>query len=372
MGVEVKQITTRREKREFIYLPTRIHRSHPGWVPPIYVDEWRFLNPKKNRAFSHCETTLALAFRDGHVVGRIMGIINNRYNEQRHEKTARFGCLECFEEQEVAHSLLGYVEQWARERGMRKIVGPMGFSDQDPEGFLVEGFEHEPALATYHNFQFIIHFLEADGYTKDVDFAVYKIPVPAKIPKFYEKISTRVRKRSTYSLVEFTRRRELKPFIRPILQLMNETFRSLSGFTPLDDKEMSDLARRYLPIIDPRFVKVVTADNQMAGFIVGVPNMNEGLRKANGRLLPFGWFHVINAKRKTRRLDLLLGGIKERHRGRGVDVLLGGAMLRTAQSAGFDYIDSHHELESNFRVRAEMERLGGEVYKRYRIFQKRL
>jgi len=372
MGIEIQQITTCRDKKEFIYLPTRIHRKHSMWVPPLYCDEWRFLNPKKNLSYRYCDAILALARRNGNVVGRIMGIINNSYNEQWNENTAIFGCLECYNDKGIAHRLLSFVENWAREHSMKRIVGPMGFTDQDPQGFLIEGFEHEPSLTTHYNFEYLIPFMEIEGYSKSVDYVVYKVPVPSVIPQFYEKIITRVIQRGTYSLINFTRKHELKPYIRPTLQLMNDTFLGLTGFIPLDKKEIDSLAGRYLPIIDPRFVKIVMFKSQIVGFIIGVPNMNNALRKANGHLLPMGWYWIYKSRRNSPRLDLLLGGIHEDHRGRGVDVLLGRAMLRVAREAGFSYIDTHHELESNRRVRSEMERLGGSVYKRYRIYKKEL
>jgi len=183
MLVEVREITTRRQLRQFIHLPWQMHCSHERWVPPIYADERRFFSAKKNRGFMYCDTTLALAHRNNNLSGRIMGIVNKRCNELQNEKTARFGYLECFEDQEVAHALLDYVEDWARNKGMNKIVGPMGFTDQDAEGFLVEGFENEPTIATYYNFEYMIHFLESKGYEKEVDYLVYNVKVPEKVRK---------------------------------------------------------------------------------------------------------------------------------------------------------------------------------------------
>lgn len=372
MPVQVKELTGRRQLKQFIHLPSQIHRNHHKWVPPIYADEWRFFDPRKNKAFSYCDTALATAHRNDSLCGRIMGIVNRRCNELRKEKTARFGYLECLEDEEVAHALLDYVEHWARKKGMNKIIGPMGFTDQDPEGFLVEGFEHEPTIATYYNFQYIIPFLESKGYKKDVDYVVYKVKVPEKVPELYERIYKRISARSEFTLLEFRRRKDIKPYIRPILNLMNETFQDLYGFVPLDEEEMADLAKRYLPIIDPRFIKAVAKDNQIVAFILGIPNMDEGLRKAKGYLFPFGIFRIMLAARKAKQLDLLLGAIKQEYRGRGLNVLMGTAMIRSAKNAGFEYMDSHHEEETNTNVRAEMERMGGQVCKRYRIFQKQL
>jgi hypothetical protein len=178
-----------------------------------------------------------------------------------------------------------------------------------------------------------------------------------------------VARHHTFRVLEFTHRRELKSLIRPVLELMNETYVNIAGYAPLDRQEMEDLARRYLPVISPRFVKVVAVGNQMVGFIIGIPNVVDGIRRAHGRLLPLGWYWILRSGRRARRLDLLLGGIKEEYRGKGVDVLMGRAMIRSAQEAGFEYFDSHHELECNTRMRAEMERMGGTIYKRYRVFK---
>jgi hypothetical protein len=255
---------------------------------------------------------------------------------------------------------------------MTRVVGPLGFTDQDPEGFLVDGFEHEPSLASNFNFEFIIRLLEAAGYDKEMDYVVYRVPVPPTAPEPYAKLSARIIERGKFKLIEFETRRDIKPYIRPMLHLMNETFVDLAGYSRLDDEELEDLARRYMPVIDPRFVKCVSAEKQLVGFIAGIPNLNHGFRRAKGRLLPIGWLHILRAAKRTRQLDLLLGAIKEGFRGRGADVVLGDAMIRSARDAGFLVIDSHHELEDNYRMRREMEKVGGEEYKRFRVFQKSL
>ncbi|MFH1941584.1 MAG: hypothetical protein ABIL68_05725, partial [bacterium] len=366
------EVTDRKELKKFIYLPAGIHRDHATWIPPIYMDEWKYFSKKKNRAFSYCDATMVLAYRDGEAVGRVMGVINRRYNETRKEKSGRFAYLECWNDSEVAHALLTYVEGWASEKGMIKIVGPYGFSDQDPEGFLIEGFQYLATIATYHNFEFMLDLLKNEGYTKDVDYYVYKVDVPEVIPEFYRKIYTRITRKGEFQINEFTKRNQLKQYIRPIFELMNECYSDIYGFAPLDDQEMEDLAKRYLPIIDPRFVKGVTRDGEVVAFIIGIPNLSEGIQKARGHLLPFGFIHVLRSAKKTKQLDLLLGAIKEEYRGRGLDVMLGMKMLESTMKAGFEFYDTHHELETNTLVRAEMERMGGKVYKRYRVFQKAL
>jgi len=372
MGLTVTEVKNRRELREFIYLPAKVNRTNPLWIPPIYMDDWKFFDPKKNRAFQHADTVLALARRNGKVVGRVTGIVNRRSNELRQESNARFGFIECYEEQEVFNALIAFVEDWARRLGMNKVVGPMGFSDQDPQGFLYDGFNHEPTLASFHNLPYMIRFVEAAGYVKEVDYVDYIVKLPGELPDFYGKISARVTRQADLRLVEFEKRKQLKPYIGRVFELMNATYQDIFGYVPLNSAEIDALVRQYLPVIDPRFVKVVTQEGRVVGFIIGMPNMNKGLRQCKGHLFPFGILQIMAAMKRTKQLDALLAAIREDCRGRGLDVLMGAAAMRTAIAAGFEQIDSHHELETNLKMRAEVERVGGQIAKRFRIYQKAL
>lgn len=372
MSPEIREVRTKYELKEFIRLPEKIHRNHPGWVQPLYSVERNLFDPARNRALTYSDYILALAYRDGIPVGRVLGIINKRCNEHWHEKSARFGYFECPDDQETAHALLSYIENWARVRGMTRLSGPLGFYNQDPAGFLLEGFEHSPTINTNYNFAFIPGLLENESYVKEVDYVVYKIDLLKELPELYSGIYRRITTRGEYKLVEFTSRKQIRAYILPILELMNECFSELYGFNPLDDEEMRLLAKRFMPVLDPRFVKAVKKDDEIIGFNVAMPNLSEGFRKARGRLFPFGVLYILRSARKSRQLDTLMGGIRKDHRGRGIDVLMVYSTVLAARKAGFIIADSHHELEENKKVRAEMERLGGEVYKRYRIYRKEL
>ena len=369
-GTDIRVVGTDAEREVFIRLPWRIHKGHRAWVPPLLSDERRLFDPSRNPAFSYCDATLALLYRDGVPCGRIMGVINRRYNAHVHQSIARFGCLECPNDRDVAGGLLRYVEEWARSRGMAKIVGPMGFTDQDPEGYLVEGFEHEPTIATYANFPFMNELMTLCGYTKETDYVVYKVRVPPSIPGVYQRVIDRAASGGHVRILEFRRRSQLKPYARRILSLMNETFADLYGYAPLDEREMEEAGRRFLPILDPRFVKFATVDGDDAGFVLAMPNLDEGLRRANGRLFPLGALRIIAAARRTKQLDLLVGGVRQKYRSYGLAVIGLAMILQSARNAGMEMIDSHLELETNVRMRAEMDRLGGELVKRYRIYRK--
>jgi hypothetical protein len=373
MEVKIEEVLGGKQKRQYIHLPARLHKDHPNWVPPIWLDEKTYYNPKKNKSFEHCDTILFLAYNEGKVAGRIMGIINHRYNDSRNEKHARFAWLESNEDPDVVAALMKATEDWAREKGMERIVGPLGFSDKDPQGLLIEGFDEPMVIATNCNLPWLPKMVGDNDYEKDVDLVVYKVDIPEKIPEVYEKIAERVLGRSELSIREFKKRKELKPVIRPVLGLMNDTFEGIYGFDRLTGKEMDEFAARYIPLLDPRFIKVIeTPDKKPVAFLIGMPDLSEGIMKSRGYLFPFGIFQILRSGKKTRQLNLLLGAVHEEYRNHGLDALMAVKMLESANEAGLEYIDSHLEMEGNMKVRAEMERLGGEIYKRYRIFGKDL
>jgi hypothetical protein len=371
-ALDIRDVRSRSDLRAFIRLPWSLHRGHAGWVPPLLAEERAFYDPKRNRAFAYSEAVLFLARRGGVPVGRIMGLINSRYNKARDERQARFACLECGDDPGLVRALLGRVEDWARGRGMSRVIGPMGFTDQDPQGFLMSGYEHQPSIGTYYNFPFLPRRVEEAGYEKEMDYAVYRIGLPAEVPEFYRRIAERTARRNAVRLLEFPRKKSFKTYIRPILSLMNHCFTYLYGYSALDEGEMADLARRFLPVLDPRFVKAVLSGGEIVGFNIAMPNLAEGFRRANGRLFPLGFLHILRAGRRTRQLDTLVGGVREDFRGKGLDAMIGCATIAAAIKAGFAFVDSHHELEDNHLVRSEMERLGGTVYKQYRIYRRYL
>jgi hypothetical protein len=374
MDIDIREVKGKKDLRAFIYLPERLHRGRPKWVHPIYTDDWSYFDPAKNKAFGYCDTILLLARHGSECVGRVMGIINRRYNEHRNEKTARFGFLETPEDPAVVRALLGRIEDWAKAKGMTRIVGPYGFSDQDPEGFMIEGFEHGVTLASYYNFEWMPKLVEDAGYVKDIDYFVYKIDIPKEMPEFYKRIYERAQKKGGFEVLEFSSKKQMKPYIRPILNLMNETYmqNNIYGYAPLDEKEQDELAKKYLPILDPRFIKAVRKDGDVVAFVIGMPDMTAGIRKARGRIFPVGILFILRAAKKTKQLDLMLGAVKDKYRGMGLDVMMGVKMIESALKAGYEFMDTHHEMETNVKVRGEMERMGGKIYKKYRVFQKAL
>lgn len=373
-SIIIQEVDSKEKLRKFIHLPAAIHKNHANWVPPIYMDEWEFFNPKKNKSFSSCDTIMLLAYRANDVVGRIMGIIHRLYNEQHNENHARFAFFETWNDEEVASTLLQAVENWAKEKGIERLLGPLGFSDKDPQGFLIDGFDEPSVIASNCNFPYQVELLEKNAFTKECDLVVYQIKIPDPLPDFYRKIQERaVRNNPGLRVLEFTSRSKVKPYIHPILNLLNETFTEIFGFIPFTEAEMDDFANRYLFLINSRFIKVVVNEKDaVVAFVVGMSHIGDGIQKAKGRLFPFGILQILASARKSKQLNLLLGGVDPAYRGKGVDVMMGVKMMESATMLGKTTIDSHLELETNTKVRGEMEKMGGRVYKRFRVFGKNL
>jgi len=373
-GILIKEVDSKKMLKQFIYLPAAIHKNHFNWVPPIYMDEWEFFNPKKNLSFLSCETIMYLAYRSNELVGRIMGLVHLKYNALHNEKHARFAFFETYNDDEVASALLGAVENWGREKGMEQIVGPLAFSEKDPQGILIEGFDEPVVIASNCNFPYQSELIEKNAYSKKADLVVYQIKIPDPLPEFYKKIQERaIRMNPGLRVLEFTSRRKVKPYIYSVLRLLNLTFTEIFGFIPFSEKEMDNFANRYLFLINPRFIKLIVTDkNELVAFVVGMAHIGDGIIAAKGKLFPFGIFKIFAAARKSKQLNLLLGGIDPAYRGKGLDVMMGVRMMETATELGKTMLDSHLELEDNIKVRAEMEKMGGKVYKRFRIFSKNL
>jgi hypothetical protein len=368
----LREVLTRKDKKEFIYLPAEIHKNDPDWLPPIYMDEWELFNEKRNKSYKYAQTVLYLATKDNKPVGRIMGIISTRYNEIHNEQHGRFCFMECYNDPEIFHLLIEKIENWAREKGMEKLVGPLGFSDKDPQGFQIEGFEYPKFIVCPTNDPYMPEMIEKEGYIKKRDLVNYLANVPGELPEIYKKILSRVEHNEDYKVIEFTSKKELKPFIIPVLELMNQTFMEIYGFVPLTDQEKKEFAARYMMILDPKFIKVVEAPDGLIGFAIGMPDISEAIKRSGGNILPFGIIRILRELKRSKKLLMLLGGVRKDYRGKGIDVLMGVKMLESCINYKMELVDLHLVLEDNYKMRAECERVGGKVIKRFRIFQKDL
>ncbi|HNX66700.1 MAG TPA: hypothetical protein PKH02_07440 [Bacteroidales bacterium] len=373
MSLEIREVSNKKELHQFIYLPKKFHSKDPNWLPPIWQDEWVLFNKKRNNSYQYADTIMLLAFSGKEAVGRIMGIISHRYNEAAGEKNGRFCFMECDDDPEVFHALINAIEQWARKKGMTDLVGPFGFSDKDPEGFIVEGFDVPQVMTSANNFPYMPLLLEKEGYVMKKNIVNYHVPVPSVLPPLYDKITSRVNNRNDLKVIEFGSKKELKPYILDILELMNQVFKQIYGFVALSETEKKELRDRYLLLITPEFVKVVANEKGiLVGFALGIPDLSEGIKRAKGKLLPIGLLHILWAAKRSKTLLMVLGGILPEYRGQGIDTLMGAKMLASAIKCKMKTIDSHLVLEDNLPMRGEYERLGGVIVKRFRVYTKPL
>jgi len=374
MVLVVKEVVTKSDLKEFIELPARIHKGHQNWVPPIYSQDQSFFDTKKNKSFSYCSHILLLAYRDGEAVGRVMGLINHRYNETKNENNARFSYLETYEDQEVVHLLISKIEDWARAQGTEKIVGPLGFSDKEPQGWLVDGYDQPCVLATNCNFKYQVDLLKNEGYEPEVNLVSYLVDIPDSTPPVYKRVLPRLEQlNSEFRMVEFKKRLQFRRYVKPVLNLTNRAFKTIYGSMPYEEREMDDFANQFIWLLDPRFVKVVeNQDGDVVAFTVAMPDISAGIQKCRGRLFPFGLYTILKSGKKSHRLVALLGAIDEQYRGRGLDVMMGLKILESGRQQGKTQLDSHVVMENNHNMCGEYEHIGGKVYKKYTIFAKKL
>jgi hypothetical protein len=372
MAVLLKDVLTKKEYKEFVYLPEKIHKGHKDWLPPLYMDEKVFFDPQKNHSFNVCDHRLILAYRDGIAVGRIMGIINRQYNEMMGVKNARFGFIETYNDQEVIHALITEIENWGRDKGMNKIVGPFGFSDREPQGLLIKGFEYEPVIDSACNFEYLPKLVENEGYTKELDCGIFRYPLSNPLPEVIYKIFDRITSRKDLQFLEFKTKKQIKPWIVPVFRAMNESFGDIYGFVPMNETEMQEMAKKYLPVIDLEFVKVVAKEDKVIAFMISMPNMYKGLQKAKGRLLPFGLFHILRAMKTAKSVNTMLGAVVPEHQKRGLDIYFTLTTIQTAVKRGMTSIDTHVVMEENNDMMVTLQRYGAFQIKKFRVFQKEI
>ena len=376
MAVTIIPVKTRKELKQFISFNYELYKNNPYSVPDLYEDMLGTLDPKHNPAFNFCEAECFLAMRDGKILGRVAAIINKRANEKWNINAVRFGWIDFIDDQEVSKALLDTVEQWGRERGMSEIQGPLGFTDLDPEGMLIEGFDRISTMATIYNYPYYPIHLEKLGYEKDTDWIELLIKVPERVPEKFERIANMVAKRFELKVAKFKSNRELeRRYGKEIFELINKSYAPLYGFSALDDRQIEQYIKMYLPLVDRRMIALITDKNEkLVGVGITIASLAEALQKAKGRLFPFGWFHIVKAlflKRPTR-LDFLIVAIDPEYQGKGVNAIIINEILPNYIKMGFKEVESNPELENNEKVQAQWEIFDKEQHKRRRAYKKNI
>lgn len=376
MSVTVTRVQNKRAFREFLHFPLTLYKDMPAFVPPLLMDDADTLNPKKNPAYEFCDAAMYLAYKDGKLAGRVAAIVNSKANAAWNHDQVRFGWFDFIDDREVSKALLDAVEAFGRERGMTTILGPLGFTDFDPEGMLVEGFEYLSSMALHHNWPYYKDHMEALGYVKDVDWLEYRIYIGDTIPDKYTRVAKIVEDRYDLHLRKTTRREVRKTDIGyRIFNLINETYASLYNFTVLPKKMIDKYVGFYLGIIDLKFVSLVEdKDKNIVGFGVVMPSITRALKKCKGKLFPLGWFYILRSMywKYEENFEMLLIGIKPEYQKKGVNSIIFVDLMNELLKGGFTYGESNAELESNLDIRSQWGDLEVKECKRRRVYKKEL
>lgn len=379
-SIQIKRVETKKDLKRFIEFHYDLYKGNPYDVPNLYSDEVNTLSKNKNAAFDFCEAEYYLALKEGKIVGRVAAIINHKANEKWKKKDVRFGWIDFIDDIEVSRALFKAVEEYGRKKGMDDIVGPLGFTDMDPEGMLTWGFDKLGTMATIYNYEYYPQHMEKlGGWEKDNDYVEYYLVVPEKSPEKYTKIAEMVEKRYNLHVRKLTKKDIFQGgYGKKLFDLINLTYSDLYGFSELTDRQIDQYVKMYFPLADLDLVTVIedgNKDNQLAGLGITIPSLSHALQKCRrGRLFPFGWWHLLRAIKfhKTDGVDLLLMGFLPEYRSKGANALLFADLIPRYVNYGFKWGETQVEMESNEGVQSQWGPLDPINHKKRRCYRRSL
>lgn len=374
MTVEIKKVSNKAELKKFIRFNYEFYKDNPYSVPDLYDDMLNTFSPQKNAAFEFCEADYFLAMREGKIVGRVAAIINHRANETWNKKIVRFGWIDFVDDLDVSRALIDTVKQWGRERGMNEIEGPLGFTDMDAEGMLIDGFDQLSTMATIYNYPYYPEHMNLLGLERSADWVEMKVYIPDAIPEKHKRISAIIAQKYKLHIRKITSRKEIKEtgIAHDIFRLINKAYTPLFNYSQMTERQIDQYVNMYVPVLDLRMVSIVENEqNEIVAVGISMASLSEALQKAKGKLLPFGWFHLLKALKwkRPKMLDLLLVAVRPDYQGKGVNALLFTDLIPVYQELGFEYAETNPELEMNDKVQNQWQYFKTEQHKRRRCFK---
>ena len=346
--VQIREVKSKSDLKKFIAFPDKLYKGNKYRVPQLHMYERAALMHEKNPAFEFCEAKYWLAYKNNKIVGRIAAILNHKSNEIWNEKYMRFGWIDFIDDIEVSGALIKTVEDWARQKGMTAVHGPLGFSDMDLEGMLVEGFNEIGTQATIYNYTYYPVHLEKSGYVKDVDWIQLKLKMPEKVPEKILRISELVQKKYNLKLLKIKKAKDVLPYAKSIFKIINESYTNLYGFVPLTEKQITYYIEQYFSMANPKYIGlVIDANNKLVGFGLGFLSLSKAFMKAKGKLFPFGFISILKDMKKNDTIDLLLHAVKPEYFNKGVPAIFYAAMTQNCINSGVKTAITSHILESN-------------------------
>lgn len=350
MTIRLQEIASRSDLKRWVRFPYEHYRGHPYRVPPLYVDELSSFDRRRNPNFELCQAKLWLALEGERPVGRICAIVNPLETEKLGHRRGRFGWFESVDDQRVADHLLGRARDWLLEQGCSEFAGPYGFTDLDPEGLLVEGFDFFPTLSGSYNPPYYAQLLERFGLEKDVDYLEYRCAVP-ETSALFERMRKRFAGQQDYRVLTCRNRKELLSYAPKVWDVLQEAFAPLHGVVPLTKEQTEYYTKKYFNFLDPDFVKLAfDRDGEFIGFFMGIPNLSRSFRRAGGSLFPGGFWHILKEYRNPQTVEFLLAGTRAGHSTPQLSALTFVDMYDTLRRRGVRYMETNRELEANTSV----------------------
>lgn len=372
MTVEILEVKGKKDLGRFINVPFIIYKDSKYWVPPLVSEDFETLGPE-NPALEYCEARLFIALKEDRPVGRIVGIINHKYIDKWENKYARFGWVEFIDDREVSSALFTAVEKWAREKGMSAVHGPLGFTDMDPEGILIWGFDEMGTLPMIYNHPYYPEHLETMGYEKDIDWYEFEIEVPESIPPKVQKVKDIVLSKLNVHLLNAKKASQFKPYIRGVFDILNKGYANLYGTVELTEKQIEFYTKQYFGFIDPKYTKIMLDEhNRVVAFGIAMPSLSKALQRSKGRLFPFGFIHFLYALKRPKMLDLYLVAVDPEYLNMGLNAVLIAEVTESAIKNGIKTAETSGELESNSKVQSFWKHFNRRHHKTRRCFIKKL
>jgi GNAT superfamily N-acetyltransferase len=376
MTITVKTVESKRDFRKFATFANKLYKGNSYYIPTMPMDDLAVFDKKKNAAYEFCEAKFFLAYDGDRIVGRVAAIINHKANAAWNVNQVRFGWIDFIDDINVSSALLEAVSSWGKEKGMTSIVGPLGFTDFDPEGMLVEGFDRLGTMVMIYNHEYYHRHLEQLGYVKETDWKEFLIKVPEELPDKHIRVAEIVKQRLGLRVVKKTRRQIKKEkYGHKLFELINETYCNLYGYSLLSEKQIDQYVDQYLGLLDLRMVSFVeNAEGELIAAGVSMPSLSIPLQKCGGNIFPTGWWHLIKAMylKKPDTAVLLLIGVKEEYQKKGVNSLIFNDMFQNFKDLGFKYAESSAELETNTKALQLWNGLEYEQHKRRRVYGKEI
>ena len=376
MSITIQEISGTRGLKKFAKFPIDLYKGNEYYVPSLVLDEVGTLDAKNNPAFDFCESVYYMAYKEGKPVGRIAGIINRKVNEKTGEKAARFGFVDFIDDREVSEALFDAVENWAKSKGMDQIHGPLGFTDMDPEGLLIEGFDQLSTMSAIYNHPYYRQHIEDRGYEKAVDWVEYKIKVPEGVPEKHQRISDIVQRKYNLRIVKFKNASEVYKgnYGQKIFDLINHAYADLYGYSNLSQRQIDYYVKMYIPLLRLENVTVIVDEHdELIAVGIALPSLSKALQKSRGRLFPIGFIHLLKAlKGKNDGVDLLLVAVRPDYQSKGVNALLFSDLIPVFIRNGYKYAESNPELEMNEKVQSQWQYFDRVEHKRRRAYTKKI